>query len=194
MRRIKTTGALRRLRQDARGSTAVEFALIGPVLLLFVFGTIELGLMMAAQHVLDDAVFMGSRTSKTGYVASTSTQTATVAAAIRKAAQPYLDPGKIVVTSKSYPDYSSINPEPFTDTNKNGVRDAGEPYTDVNGSGSYDDGKGTAGYGTGGQIVVFTATYAWPVSTPMIADLIATNGVRTLSARAVVRNEPYGTP
>ncbi|GLK55645.1 Flp pilus assembly protein TadG [Methylopila capsulata] len=167
--------------------------MIAPVLLLFVFGTIEVGLMMAAQHVLDDAVFMGSRTSKTGYVASTSTQTATVAAAIRKAAQAYLDPTKIIVTSTSYADYSSINPEPFTDTNKNGVRDAGEAYTDVNGNGSYDDGKGSAGYGTGGQIVVFTATYNWPVHTPMIADLIATKGVRTLSARAVVRNEPYGT-
>ncbi len=32
-----------------------------------------------------------------------------------------------------------LGPEPYTDTNSNGVRDWGEPYTDRNGNGKYDD-------------------------------------------------------
>lgn len=191
MRRIKTTGALRRLRQDARGSTAVEFALIGPALILMVVGITELGLMVAAQRILDDATFVGSRTGKTGYVNTGSTQAATIAANIRKAASSYLDPSKITLQSISYPDYSYMKPEVFVDKNKNGKRDSNESYTDSNGNGKYDDGTGTSGAGSCGEIVAYTATYNWTLMTPMMSGLLGTKGIVPLTSRVVVKNEPY---
>lgn len=191
MRNCGALPLLKRFGANADGVTAIEFAIIAPVLMLFVVGIMEVGLMVGGQQILEDAVFVGSRTTKTGYVATGSTQAATVTSAIKKAAGPYLDPTKLVVTSTSYPDYSSI-PEPFTDTNNNGVRDPTEAYTDINGNGKYDAGAaGTSGYGGGGEVVVFTATYPWKLYTPLIRNLMAASGTFTLSARAVIKNEPY---
>lgn len=182
---------LRRFGRGDEGVTAVEFAMIAPVLILIVMGTLELGAMVAAQRLLDDATFMGSRTGKTGYVAAGSTQAATIQASIRKSASALLDPSKIVLTSVAYPDYSYMKPEPFTDTNKNGKRDSGEPYTDANSNGQYDDGTGTSGTGSCGQIVSYTATYDWTLATPLLNNLIGTKGIVPLKSVVVVKNEPY---
>jgi Flp pilus assembly protein TadG len=182
----------RRLRLDTRGMTAVEFGLIAPPLFLMLIGMVELGLMSAAQAVMDNAAFSASRVGKTGYAEAGKTQDVAVAAAIKNAASGYLDPGKITVASKAYADYGDIGqPEPFTDTDKNGKRDPGEPYTDVNGNGAYDADQGKAGLGASAQIVVYTATYDWALVTPMIDKLIGDQGVVKLTSEIVVKNEPY---
>ncbi|MFD1331189.1 TadE/TadG family type IV pilus assembly protein [Methylopila musalis] len=181
---------LSRVRSDERGATAIEFAIISPVLLLIVVGTVETGIMMAAQRQLEDAIFMAARVNKTGYADTGKTQAATVEAAMKRAASGLLDPSKITVTSRSYASYDNIG-EPFTDLNNNGVRDSNEPYTDVNGNGAYDADKGKSGSGASGEIVVFTATYPWAIHTPMMGKLLGTNGVRTLSVQTMAKNEPY---
>jgi Flp pilus assembly protein TadG len=178
--------------RDASGTTALEFAFIGPPLVLMLCGVVELGLMQGAQAVLDNSVFAASRVGKTGFKEAGKTQDDAVSAAIKTAASKYLDPAKIQVTSKAYADYSDIGqPEPFTDANKNGKRDAGESYTDTNGNGSYDVDRGKGGLGASTQIVVYTATYNWPISTPLIGKLIGKDGVRSLKSEIAVRNEPY---
>lgn len=180
-----------RFKRDADGVTVVEFGLIAPVLVLLVMGVVEMGLMMTGQAVLDNAAFIASRTGKTGYADSDKTQAKTIAAAIQKAAASFLDSSKITVTSTAYSDYDSMQPEPFTDTNNNGVRDSTESYTDVNKNGVYDKNDGTTGYGASGQVVLYTATYNWTVFTPLLKKLVGTNGVVPLKARVVVKNEPY---
>lgn len=181
-----------RLARDDRGATAVEFGLIGMVLTMFIVGVCEIGVLMGAKGVLDNATFMASRTGKTGYAATGSTQAATITAAVKKAASQFLDPNKITMTSMAYADYGDIGQaEPFTDQNSNGKRDAGEPYTDVNGNGAYDSDQGRSGYGSGGEIVVYTFAYNWKTVTPLIGNLIGTGGVVPLKSRVVVKNEPY---
>lgn len=183
---------IKRFRRDARGVTAVEFGMIGMVLMLFIVGIIEVGLMMAAKGILDNAAFAASRTGKTGYKESGSTQQQTILAAIKKAASGYLDPAKITMTSMAYSDYNNIGqPEPFTDINKNGKRDAGEPFTDVNGNGSWDSDQGRSSTGASGEIVVYTVKYDWKTFTPMVGNLIGVNRVVPLTSRIVVKNEPY---
>lgn len=62
--KCKVTDLLRRSRSfqdDSRGTTAVEFAFIAPVLILFVFGVIEIGLMLWTQNDLEYAVDAASR-------------------------------------------------------------------------------------------------------------------------------------
>jgi Flp pilus assembly protein TadG len=180
------------LARDVRGVTALEFGLIAPPLFLMLIGVVELGLMMCAQAVMDNAAFSASRVGKTGYVQSGKTQEEWVQAAVVKAAADYLDPAKITFVRKAYKDYSEIGqPEPFTDDNQNGRRDPGEAYTDVNGNGAYDTDQGRSGLGNAAEIVVYTATYDWGLATPMISHLIGTNGVVKLKSEIVVKNEPY---
>lgn len=180
-----------RFQRDARGVTMVEFGIIAPFLMLLIIGIVELGLMMAGQAVLDNAAFVASRTGKTGYADKDKTQTKMITEAIQKAAAAFLDPAKITVTSTAYSDYDSMQPEPFTDTNKNGVWDTGEPYTDVNKNGSYDKNAGASGYGGSGQVVLYTASYDWRLVTPMIGKLVGKNNIVQLKTRVVVKNEPY---
>ncbi|HEY0293186.1 MAG TPA: TadE/TadG family type IV pilus assembly protein [Hansschlegelia sp.] len=172
--------------------TVVEFALIAPVLITFIMGIVELGLMVTAQNILDNASFSASRVGKTGYSASGSTQAQTITAAVNKAASTLLDPAKITVTSLAYADYGDIGqPEPFTDKNSNGKWDVGESFTDVNGNGKWDADQGASGYGASAQIVVYTATYSWKLFTPLLGKVIGVKGVVPLKSRIVVKNEPY---
>lgn len=184
-------GRISRFRRDAAGVTMVEFGLIAPVLLLMIMGIVELGLMMAGQAVLDNAAFVASRTGKTGYETKDKKQTQQITEAIQKAASSYLAADKITVTSTAYSDYDSMKPEPFTDTNNNGVRDSTEAYVDVNKNGAYDTNPGTTGYGASGQVVLYTATYNWAIKTPLVGKLIGKNNVVQLKTRVVVKNEPY---
>ncbi len=104
-----------------------------------------------------------------------------------------MDPSKIVVTSTFYRAFDEVEkPEPFNDANKNGVRDSGESFTDWNGNANWDAVSGDAGYGDDGQVAVYTSSYVWTLFTPLIGQLIGNDGKTvTISARAVVRNEPF---
>jgi len=44
-----------------RAATSVEFAMVAPVLFLVIFGTIEVGRALMAQHALEEAVRVGCR-------------------------------------------------------------------------------------------------------------------------------------
>ena len=59
---------LRRFVQSRRGTTALEFALVGPLLLMLAFIIIENGLMLFAQAVLDNATVMAARQIQIGAV------------------------------------------------------------------------------------------------------------------------------
>jgi hypothetical protein len=39
--------------------------------------------------------------------------------------------------------------------------------------------------------VVYTVSYPWAVSTPIISNIIGSNGIFTITTHAVVKNEPY---
>ncbi|MGI4958553.1 MAG: TadE/TadG family type IV pilus assembly protein [Janthinobacterium lividum] len=59
---------LRRFVWSRRGTTALEFALVGPLLLMLVFIIMENGLMLFAQAVLDNATVMAARQIQIGSV------------------------------------------------------------------------------------------------------------------------------
>jgi Flp pilus assembly protein TadG len=57
-----TMDKLRRLRpRKRRGASAVEFALVAPVLFLFIFGMIEFGRLVMVQQILTNAGREGAR-------------------------------------------------------------------------------------------------------------------------------------
>ena len=175
------------------GATAVEFALISPVVVLLVMGVIEMSMMMMAQNLMESATFSASRTGKTGYVAEGQTREETILQELNELAGAVLDTEAITITSTSYDEFGDIGqPEPFIDANANSVRDDGENYTDVNGNGQYDSDMGTSSSGTAGQVVVYTVSYPWHIATPLIGGMIGNaDDIVMLTARTVVRNEPF---
>jgi Flp pilus assembly protein TadG len=62
----KATGILRRFGRNDSGVAAVEFALLGSTFLLLVCMTLELGLLLFTQSVLNDAVRDGARLIRVG--------------------------------------------------------------------------------------------------------------------------------
>lgn len=191
---------LARFWSDRNGVTAMEFAFVAPVLVLFMMGTIEASLLMFVQNILESATFNASRLGKTGYATPGETREDTIRAMIDDRAQGLLDADLIDIDAMAYGGgFGNIDqPEPFTDSNGNGVKDPAEPYIDSNGNGSWDADMGLAGLGVAGDVVVYTVRYPWELITPIASaffgddDLDADDPpIITLTARAVVRNEPF---
>lgn len=125
-------------------------------------------------------------------MAANETREQTILATVTRLAGFIMDPGRIVMTSTTYHSFGSIGAgELFIDADGNGQWDSGENFTDVNGNGQYDSSLGEAGYGDSGDIVVYTISYPWPVTTPVLGEVMGTDGVLTLTSRIVVKNEPY---
>lgn len=189
---MRLTAYFYRLLRAREGVTAVEFAVIAPVLMLLLFGIIEFSLIMLVTNIMESATAISARLGKTNYADSGLTREKTITNSIANRAGSLVKPANLTITSKAYQEFDQISdPEPYTDTNGNGTRDAGEAYTDVNGNGQWDVDMGVAGFGGAGDIVVYTVTYPWPLVTPIISNLLGNGGVFTISTHAVVKNEPF---
>ena len=182
---------MKKLLRNNEGVTAVEFALTAPIVLLFILATIEISWLMLSAVILENAVRTASRAGITGYVPTGMTRDDFILQQIDNNLM-ILDPAKIQFTTLIYDSFANISqPEPFIDTNHNGVWDVGEPYTDVNGNGKYDSDMGIAGSGGSGAIVVYKVTYAYQMMTPLVSSLFPNNGSFDLKSNMVVRNEPF---
>lgn len=56
-----------RLIQDNKGATLVEFALVAPVLIMFVFGVLQIGMAMQANGALREVIGWGGREAMVSY-------------------------------------------------------------------------------------------------------------------------------
>jgi len=177
------------LQSDRRGAVLVEFALLTPVMLLMLMGLGDMLYQVYTQSILNGELQKAARDSGIeGGAASTSTIDAKVQTMVRKIA-----PGATFTsTRKSYDSFSEVAPEPFTDTNGNGVRDPGECFTDENGNGTWDQDPGAAGQGGASAVTVYTMTATYPRLFP-VAGLFGWPTTQTVSATTLLKNQPYAT-
>lgn len=183
---------LRMFLKAQHGTTAIEFAVVAPVLLLLLFGIIEFSMIMLTYNIMEGATSLSARIGSTGYVDASTSRAQTIRNAIIARAGSWIDPARLTITAQSYGQFDQIHdPEPFTDSNHNGVRDGGEAYTDVNGNGQWDSDMGLAGYGNTGDVVVYAVSYPWTILTPFAGPLIGHDGIFTITTHAVTKNEPY---
>ncbi len=183
--------ALPRFARCQSGVTAIEFAVIAPVLLLMMFSILEFSLIMLTTNIMESATSISSRLGKTGHADAGVSREDTILAAIRERAGVLINTENLSITSKYYEQFDEIgDAEPWNDTNHNGVPNAGE-WTDINGNGVYDADLGQAGYGNADDIVVYTVTYPWSVATPIMREFIGHDGIFNITTHAVVKNEPY---
>ena len=180
---------LRAFARDRRGATALEFAIVAPVMLLMMMGLGDTLYQVYVQSILNGALQKAARDSAIeGGASSTATIDASVIAMVRTVAP------KASYTSAraSYANFSTIAPEPFTDTNGNGVRDPGECFTDINGNGTWDANPGITGQGGADDVTMYTFTVTYPRLFP-IAALIGWPSNQTISSMSLLMNQPYAT-
>ena len=171
---------------------AVGFALVLMVFLVVVFAIMELGMIMLRQILMDNAVHAASRFGMTGL--NEAQYQAQIRRIIDNRTMGLVDTDQVNIDVLTYTSFDRVGtPEPFVDTEPfNGVFDEGEDYTDVNGNNQWDADQGKPGAGRSGEIVLYHVTYDAPSVTGVLDDrLFGGDGAIRLTARAVVRNEPF---
>ena len=187
---MRAYGSLRRLAAANGGAAAVEFALIAGVLFLFLFGIFEYAYVMFTSSTLESAVLVASRYGITGATEEGVTREDVIREIVLDRTHNLIPADKLTIDTKVYQNFGQIGqPEPFTDTNHDGVRQDGEPFTDVNGNGVWDDDMGAAGLGGPGDVVLYTVEYSGSALTHLFEPII---GEIHYHAAVAVRNEPYG--
>jgi len=183
---------LRRLRREQDGGAALEFGFIAPAFFMLVWGTIELGLLLLGNTLLEGAVREAARAGLTGYTPTNEDRVTYIRSVVQQFTMGLIDMAKLQIDTKVYSSFANIGqPEPFSDQPPyNGVYDAGEPFVDVNGNGKWDADMGVAGLGGPGDVVVYTLTYPWDFFAGYAQTVFGVPTV-TLKASVAIRNEPY---
>lgn len=156
---------LKMIMRHNEGATAIEFALIAPVLFLLIFGIIEFSLIMFTSSVIEGATATISRQSKTGADRSTAaTSAARAAEDSARLRQMVLDRGRGVIRSQ----YLDVATRPRNSQ------------------------SGTVGEAS--EMVIYTVSYDWQILTPFLAPIMGReDGVFPISSTTAVVNEPFDT-
>jgi Flp pilus assembly protein TadG len=184
--------SLRRLGRDRRGVTAIEFAIVAPVMLLLICGTFEMGHIMYARSVLEGAIVEAARAASSTMETNEVDRTLIMRKSIEDSMAVFTRAkGKsITIETKVYRDFSTAYPETYTDTNGNGKYDFGEAYVDRNMNGKWDPAVQVAGtLGGPGDVVSYTAIFPKQILFNFIASDLGLRGAVNLSATTVMRNE-----
>lgn len=162
------------------GTVAIEFALIAPVLALFLFGIVETGLIFFAQSTLQNASDDAARLVRTGQAQNNGMTEAQyvqqICSGMSKLISASTCTSNMQIDMQSFNDFSSAN---YTNVlNQNGTVNTNQLQ-----------------YLTGGPcaVVLVRTFYPWSILTPLLAPLLANmpNGQYLLTAGAAFRNEPY---
>lgn len=175
---------------DARGAAATEFALVAPLFLLVLMGIFDFSMQLYAKSVLSGAVNRAARDSS---LENNNASQAAIDAAVTAQVRAVFQDGALTYTRRAYDSFDDVNkPEPLTDSNGNGTRDAGECFTDTNSNGSWDALRGNNGQGTGDEVVLYTATMNLTRLFPAW-KMLGQPQVSTIRASTVLRNQPFNT-
>ena len=188
----------KRLAKDQCGATLIEFALVCPVMLLMMMGLGDLLYQAYAQSILNGSVQKAARDSA---IEGGASNAATIDGHVINMIAPLINnltnncastrsTGTWCSTRKSYDNFSEVAPEPYTDTNNNGVRNPGECYTDTNGNGAWDADPGLNGQGGANAVTLYTMTVTYPRLFP-VAGLMKVSPMQTITASTLLKNQPY---
>jgi len=181
---------LPRLGADRAGAAVVEFAIVMPVLLMLLLGTIEFGLNVYMRAVLEGAMQQAGRNS--------SLQTAqggqgTIDSFVSSRVKAILPNATVTFARQNYQNFSAVGkPEDFTDSNGNGQHDSTECFQDANADGIWNADGGRSGLGGANDVVEYTATVAYPSVIPAAA-MLNLSPTTTITATTILRNQPFAS-
>jgi len=180
---------LRSLARDTKGATIIEFAIVAPVMCLLLMGICDLAYQIYAQSILNGALQKAGRDST---IQGAPNNTAAIDQKVSDMVKKVAANATFTFTRKNYDSFSLMKPEPFTDTNGNGVRNTGECFTDVNGNGTWDSDPGVTGQGGANDVTIYTVTVTYPHLFP-VTKLFGWSANQTITASTLLKNQPYAS-
>lgn len=185
-------------RSNQRGVTTVEFAILAPVMITLITGSIELGHLYMVQTSLDGAVSIASRDSAAQMTLSDDERDAAMRARITTIMSPYKPaPGQALeIDTKVYRTIGNSYPEGYQDLNGNGQYDGpvdgvdGEPFEDRNKNGVRDLAAAVTGkMGSEGDVISYNVSFPAPLYFPFLSSMFG-GDYKILRTTTIWRNEP----
>jgi Flp pilus assembly protein TadG len=155
-------------RRDRSGAVAVEFALVGPVFFLLLLMTIELGIVLLTQSVLDFATQDAARLIALGQAAAKGTFTARLCTDTA----PLIPCASLQVNVQAAATFNGFSPTVQTDGNGNLTNTQYSP-------------------GSSGQSVIVQVGYNSPYVSTWVGTLLGNNNASLLVSSVAFQNEPY---
>ena len=184
--------SISKLLRQTNGTAMLELAMITPVLLLMLAGTIEYAMMTFAGTLLEGGLREASRFGITGHIPQGMTREQRIAQIVNQNAAGLFTVSAGDIETLVYQNFSTIGmSEPFTDSDGDGEYDPGEEFTDLNCNEQWDEDIGLPGLGGGNEVVLYTITHEWQLLTGLFDAFMGENGSYTLQANVAVRNEPF---
>jgi Flp pilus assembly protein TadG len=179
---------LHAVRNDERGSYAIEYAIILPAFLMLMMGTFDIGFGMYAKSVLAGSVDQAARAST---LEVNSTDQTSVDDKVRGAMGTVARYATLSFARTSYESFSSVGAaERFTDSNGNGTREVGECYEDSNNNGTWNSVGGTNGQGGADDVVLYRVTMSYDRLFPLW-KMLGQPQHNDIVVTTVLRNQPY---
>lgn len=182
---------LQRLRRDQQGVSAVEFALLAPVLLTLLMGLLDLSYNVYTAQMLQGAVQSAARKST---IEGATDNTAAIDAAVTTAVHAIAPNAAMTFSRKAYNNFGNVNrPEDYDDVNGDGTCNNGEPFEDANANGNWDLDPGQTGNGGARDAVLYNVNISYKRAFPVFAFIPGQGSTFSMTAKVVLRNQPYGT-
>lgn len=165
-------------RNDAHGSTAVEFGLVALPFLMLLFGIMTVGLFFFTTFSLENAVEEAARLIRTGQAQESGMTAAQFKQEVCDRAPAYVDcGGKMRVNVQSYTSFGSIVTPSCLDSGGDLVPPAGTTFS----------------AGASGDIVLVTVCYEWELTgkMPFLRLGSMANGSALIMASTTFKTEPY---
>jgi Flp pilus assembly protein TadG len=184
LKRATTFKRRKSYRSDDKGATAVEFAMVAPLFFTMLGVTLETGVMMFSEYVLQTSVQEAARIVRTGQAHDQKLSAATFKNKICDLAGLIMDcNGKVTVHLSAQTNFATLS-------------NLTPSYLNV-GLKSDGTGEGEAfNCGQPSQSVALIATYDWDFVIPFLMKFYANHGegTRRLAGFAMFKNEPFPAP
>ena len=181
------------LRDDVRGATMVEFAVIATPLCMILLGLTDFGYRSYVDSMVEGTLHRAARMATVGN--KTPDQ---IDDFVRSQLSTFSSNGTVTITKKSYYQFSNVDKsEPLcasagADLNNNGAVDIGDCYQDINNNGTWDQDSSKNGIGGSDDIVFYSVSLTSPRVVPL-GNLLGWADTQTISANTLMRNQPYGS-
>ncbi len=173
--------APKRFLRNARGVTAIEFAMVAPVFFFAMGAVVETGLMLFTEYVLQSSVQEAARKIRTGQAQTAGMSAAAFKTEICKLANTVMDCNNSVkVYVKSAATFSALK------TATPSYLNVGTSYGGAPSSSSYDCGGPS-------KPVAVIATYDWNIVLPFMSAFgnVDNDRKRRIAGFAMFQNEPF---
>jgi hypothetical protein len=159
---MKSIQKIKALVADKRGAALIEFAIVIPALLWLLLAIIEFGIIFHLMSLSTYAANEAARKGKTGFTYGTADRGALIQETVRQQMDPWMgQSASLSISSQSF--------GTFNDVGVNGI----------------------PGQGGGGQLVLYTITFQWPVLTPVLGSVFGKDGKIDIESRVLVKNEEF---